>query len=429
MGVKIPVGQMESGVKFVNGKRPVRSRGVGSFSAVVVALVTGTVVLAGCQSAGSDDPESKAGLSAGTTKDGASTPVAPTAPPAVVSFAPADGASKVRLDKTIKIKVSQGTLAAVKVTTRNGKAIPGTLAADQLSWTSKSKLAPGTKYKVSVEAAAASDGTKATSTSSFKTLTPKGTASAYIQPGDGWVVGVGMPVVVNFSRSVSTKNRDNVEAALDVKTTSNVEGSWRWISTEQVQWRPKKYWPANTKVKVTSNLAGVELQPGVWGEAKRTSDFNIGSAVISTVDVAGHKLTLRRDGKVIRTIPVTTGKASMATRNGIKVIMSRETVHQMKSSTIGIKKGDPDYYNIKAKYAMRLTYSGEFLHAAPWSMGSQGRANVSHGCTGMSTADAKWVFDNSKVGDVVIYKNSARKLETDNGYTAWNMPYSTWKNA
>jgi len=402
----------------------VGSRGLGSLSAILVALVAGTTALAGCQS----DPASTTGSKAGSGGDGGSAPVATTAAPALIAFTPANGAAKVRLDKTVQIKVSQGTLASVKVTTSKGKTIPGSLSTDNLSWTSKSKLAPGTSYKVSVEAAA-SDGSKTTKTSSFKTLTPKSTASAYIQPGDGWVVGVGMPVVVNFSRSVTTKNRSNVEAALEVSTTKDVEGAWRWITSQQVQWRPKVYWPANTKVKVTSNLAGVELQPGVWGTAKRTSDFDIGSKVISTVDVAGHKMTVRKNGKVIRTMPVTTGKASMATRNGIKVIMSRETVHHMRSSTIGIKKGDPDYYDIEARYAMRLTYSGEFLHAAPWSMGSQGRANVSHGCTGMSTADAKWLFGQSKVGDVVIYTNSNRALETGNGYTAWNMTYSRWKNA
>jgi lipoprotein-anchoring transpeptidase ErfK/SrfK len=197
-----------------------------------------------------------------------------------------------------------------------------------------------------------------------------------------------------------------------------------------VQWRPRVYWPTHSTVTVTADLAGVEIRPGVWGSTrKRTSNFDVGSAMISTVDVAAHRLTVRRDGKVLRVIPVTTGKAGMATRNGIKVIMSREISHRMDSTTIGIKKGEPGYYNIVAKYSMRLTYSGEFLHAAPWSAGSQGRANVSHGCTGMSTADAKWLFSRSKLGDVVVYKNSTRKLEWGNGYTAWNMPYSIWKSA
>jgi lipoprotein-anchoring transpeptidase ErfK/SrfK len=410
-------------VKSVNRGRPVGWRGLGSLSVILAALMAGTTALAGCQA---DD--AAPGAKAGSGDKEVSAPVATTAAPALIAFSPANGKSKVRLDKTVKVKVTQGTLTAVTVTTGKGKTVPGTLSADNLSWSSKRALAPGTKYKVSVEAAAV-DGTKSTKTSTFKTLTPTGTASAYIQPGDGWVVGVGMPVVVNFSRSVSTKNRDDVEAALTVKTTKDVEGSWRWISSQQVQWRPKEYWPADTKVKVTSNLAGVELQPGVWGTAKRTSDFDIGSRMISTVDVSGHSMTVRKNGKVLRTIPVTTGKASMATRNGIKVIMSRETVHRMRSESIGIKKGDPDFYDIEARYAMRLTYSGEFLHAAPWSQGSQGRANVSHGCTGMSTADAKWVFDHSKVGDVVIYKNSKRKLEQDNGYTGWNMSYERWQGA
>jgi len=418
---------LEFGVKRVNGVRPVRSRRLGSLSVILVALVAGTTALAGCQS---DNPSSAtSGAKAGSgSNGGSSTSTTAAAPAALIAFSPANGKAKVRLDKKIKIKASQGTLSTVTVTTAKGRTVAGTLSADNDTWTSTKALAPSTKYTIAVEATS-SDGAKTAKTSSFKTLTPTSTGSAYIQPGDGWVVGVGMPVMVNFSRSVSTKNRANVEAALTVKTTKDVEGSWRWVTSQQVQWRPKNYWPANTKVKVTSNLAGVELQPGVWGTAKRTSDFDIGSQMISTVDVTGYKMTVRRNGKVLRTIPVTTGKASMATRNGIKVIMSRETVHHMRSSTIGIKKGDPDYYDIEAKWAMRLTYSGEFLHAAGWSVGSQGRANVSHGCTGMSTADAKWMFDRSKVGDVVIYKHSNRKLEPGNGYTGWNMSYNAWKSA
>jgi lipoprotein-anchoring transpeptidase ErfK/SrfK len=277
--------------------------------------------------------------------------------------------------------------------------------------------------------AAATDGTATTTSSRFSTLTPKDTGSAWFTPGDGWTVGVGMPAIVNFTKPVATKNRAKVEKALTVDSSADVQGGWRWFSSRQVQWRPKSYWPAHTRVKVTAALAGVELSPGVWGSKKSTTAFTVGSAVISTVDVDAHTLTMRRNGKVVRVIPVTTGKASMATRNGIKVIMSRESVHRMRSESIGITKGDPDYYDITARYAMRLTYSGEFLHAAPWSIGSQGRANVSHGCTGMSTANAKWLFDQSKVGDVVVYRGSSRQLEWGNGYTAWNQSWSQWRKA
>ena len=57
---------------------------------------------------------------------------------------------------------------------------------------------------------------------------------------------------------------------------------------------------------------------------------------------------------------------------------------------------------------MRVTYSGEFIHAAPWSVGSQGCANVSHGCTGMSTDNADWLYHMSVRGDVVEYVGTDR---------------------
>jgi lipoprotein-anchoring transpeptidase ErfK/SrfK len=327
------------------------------------------------------------------------------------------------------VKVTAGTISAVKVSTGQGSELEGTLSADRASWTSTGHLGAARTYQVSVDAAAPG-GAKTTSTSSFTTLTPSGSVTASIEPSNGLTVGVGMPVIVNFSKSVSTAMRAGVEKAMKVSTAGDIPGGWHWMTAQQAQWRPKVYWPAHTQVSVTADLAGVQIRSGVWGSTrKRTSHFTVGSAMISTVDVAGHKMTVRRDGKVLRVIPVTTGKADMATRNGIKVIMSRQTTHEMDSASIGIKKGTPGYYDLVVKYAMRLTYSGEFLHAAPWSTGSQGRANVSHGCTGMTTAAAKWLFGQSKLGDVVIYKNSTRKLEWGNGYTAWNMPYSQWADA
>jgi len=387
--------------------------------------VVGALVLTGCSSGKTGtDAIARTGATAG-----GSAPSAAATPPAEVSVAPDDGSTKVRLDKRITVSVAQGTLADVSVTGK-GKALKGRLSDDKLTWKSTGKLKAGTKYKVSV-AAADAKGTSTTTKSTFKTLTPSSTASAYIQPGDGWTVGVGMPVVVNFTKAVSTKKRAAVEKSLKVDTSKDVTGAWRWTGAQQVQWRPKSYWPANTSVKVTADLAGVDLGSGVWGSARRTSDFKVGSSMISTVDVSGHKMTVRRNGKVIRTIPVTTGKPTpeTRTRNGIKVIMSRETSHRMRSETVGIPQDNPDSYDLVVKYAMRLTNSGEFIHQAEWSVSSQGVANVSHGCTGLSPANAKWLYNNSKVGDVVIYKHSSRKLEPGNGYTAWNNSWSQWKNA
>ncbi|MBT0771013.1 L,D-transpeptidase family protein [Kineosporia sp. J2-2] len=392
-----------------------RTRRLGVLAAALAAVIA----LAGCQS----DDSTASG--SGDTGSSAETTAAPAAE---VTITPGDGTKKVKVAKKVKVSVAAGTISEVNVASATGTKLKGTLSEDKTEWTSKTALKAAMGYTVAVKAANA-DGVATEATSSFSTLTPDGQVTAYVVPGDGWTVGVGMPVVVEMSDAVAKDKRNGVVDALKVDTgDAEVEGAWQWMSSTQVWWRPKDYWEPGTKVEVTADLTGVEVDDNVWGKKQKSqSDFTIGDEMISTVDVAGHKMTVKKNGKVIRTIPVTTGKASMATRNGIKVIMSRETSHKMNSETIGIDKDDPDYYNLTVKYAMRLTYSGEFIHAAPWSASSQGSANVSHGCTGMTTAEAKWLFNNSKVGDVVVYKNSNRKLEWGNGYTVWNESYSDWK--
>jgi len=391
-------------------------RSTGLFLSALLAAVIG---LAGCQA--------KTGAAGSAPAGGSSVPAGKAG--AQVGIVPINGATAVGLNKPVKVKVAQGKISTVSVTATSGTLLTGSLAADQASWTSQGRLAPNTTYRVSI-AAVATNGRRTTVSSSFRTLSPKGTVTASIQPSSGLTVGVGMPVIVNFSQSVATRDRSGVESGLVVSTPGHVEGAWHWMTAQQVQWRPKQYWPAHSTVKVTADLAGVEIRPGVWGTTqKHISNFAIGSAMISTVDVSAHKMFVREDGRLLRVIPVTTGKAGMATRNGVKVIMSRETEHRMDSTTIGIKEGQPGYYNIVAQYAMRLTYSGEFLHAAPWSAGAQGHTNVSHGCTGMTVAQSRWLFNQSKVGDVVVFKHSTRSLEWGNGYTLWNESYSQWKKA
>jgi hypothetical protein len=76
---------------------------------------------------------------------------------------------------------------------------------------------------------------------------------------------------------------------------------------------------------------------------------------------------------------------------------------------------------------MRLTYSGEFIHAAPWSVASHGSANVSHGCVGLSEENASWWWNENEIGDVVIVKNTGRPHGNDgNGLTIWNDTWSQW---
>jgi lipoprotein-anchoring transpeptidase ErfK/SrfK len=331
----------------------------------------------------------------------------------------------VRPDQPITVSAEGGSLSTVTVTDSDGDEVAGSFSADRAQWKSSERLAVRTTYTVrAVASNAAAQETR--EVAKLRTLTPDDSADYALLPSESRTVGVGMPVVVQFAGLVDESRRAAIEKRVSVKTTPAVRGSWGWLDARQLVWRPAGYWTPGTRVSVKADIAGLETRKGVWTTHDASTGFTVGSAMVSTVDVKRHTLTVRRNGKVLRVIPITTGKRGFETRNGVKVILSRETSRQMDAETTGLKKSDPEYYNVNVKYAMRLTWSGEFLHAAPWSVGSQGRANVSHGCTGMSTANARWLFERSKMGDVVKYVGSSRPLESYNGYTMWNMPLSDW---
>lgn len=98
----------------------------------------------------------------------------------------------------------------------------------------------------------------------------------------------------------------------------------------------------------------------------------------------------------------------------------------MASETIGIASNSAEAFDLKVRYAMRVTSSGEFVHAAPWNAQKFGRVNASHGCIGMSTSNAGWLFRRVKIGDPVITTGTGRGLEQGNGYTDWDVSYDTY---
>jgi lipoprotein-anchoring transpeptidase ErfK/SrfK len=385
----------------------------------VVAAVVVAVGAAGCS------PSATLDRSGGSTSAAATSSAHSPSPPSV-SIAPADGSRSVRPDTPVVVTVAAGTVKSAQLSSADGQRVRGRVDGSG-GWQTTDALKPATRYTLKVTAGNEA-GVTTTTTSSFSTLTPRAYNRLVLVPGDDWTVGVGMPVVATFATPVVHK--DAAQKALTVTSTPSVKGAWRWVSSTEVQWRPEKYWPSGTKVKVTAAVGGVELASGVWGRRTVTSSFTVGHAQISTVDVKKDTMTVRRDGKVVKVIPVTTGmtnsKPGFVTRGGIKVIMSREPSVRMDAASTGTDPKDPFYYNVVVRWALRLTYSGEFLHAAPWSVSAQGRQNVSHGCTGMSDANAKWMYDHAQIGDVVVYQGSKRPIEPGNGYTAWNMSFSHW---
>lgn len=342
---------------------------------------------------------------------------------ATITLQPESATSDVSPAEPVVVTAAGGTLQSVTLTNAKGRELAGELSSDRTTWTATDPLKVSAHYRVLADAVD-DDGRATQRFGFFATVEPRRVLETSISPLDGQTVGVGMPVVVRFNEKV--KDRAAVEQALTVDTSTPVVGAWSWTSDEEVHYRPKDYWPANTDVAVHVKLREVNAGRGVWGMKSRTVSFHTGSSMISLVDVKKRTLTVTRNGKVARVIPVTTGKAGFLTRNGIKVILEKHTLKVMDASTIGISQGDPEYYRLDVPYAMRVTWSGEFVHSAPWSVGSQGRVNVSHGCVGMAPKNAIWLFNQSAVGDIVKVVGSPRTLEPGNGYTDWNVSWADW---
>lgn len=351
------------------------------------------------------------------------TPEKPAAPVEVVANV-ADKAKDVKVDTVVTVDVSNGELTATSLYAGDNPQKNEVKGSETgTGWVATQLLEPGQTYHL-VARAINEDGKEAEVTRTFTTqrLTLDQQTYPSIAPLKGETVGVGMPVIVTFD--VPVKNRALFERKMKVESTPAVKGSWSWLSDREVHFRPKDFWPAGAKVRVIAAVNGLHAGNGVYGQQDQDISFTIGRSVISTVDIAAYKLTIRIDGKVARTIPVSTGDSTHRTRQGTKIIMEKFSKIDMDAATTGVDSEDPGYYNISdVRWAMRVTNSGEFLHAAPWSVASQGNANVSHGCTGMSTANAGWLYNQSKRGDVVKFVNSPRNLEQGNGWTDWDIPY------
>ncbi len=332
-----------------------------------------------------------------------------------------------RPDQPIVVNAITGTIGEVAVTSAAGQDVDGAISDDRQHWQSSGTLLPSTTYTVRATMTGSADTDPVTSSISISTMDSAEQFRARISPRDGATVGVGMPILVTFTTPVEQDRRAAVQDALTVRASADVEGAWNWVSDTKVQYRTKEYWPASTEVSVTADLAGVQAGADVWGDQDKQVDFQIGKSVVSVVDVTSHQMTVTIDGQVARTIPVTTGKDGFLTRGGTRVISEMLEATRMDAASTGIEPGDPEYYNLDVRYALRMTNSGEFIHAAPWSVASQGVANVSHGCVGMSTDDARWLFGHSRVGDVVTVEHSTRELEPGNGLTQWNVPWEDWR--
>ncbi|CAA9348267.1 MAG: putative lipoprotein [uncultured Nocardioidaceae bacterium] len=406
---------------------PVRRPGLGSRRRLTAAFAAAAVtlpVLAAC-SADAGDTAGEAPRSAATESE---TPAAEETPAPPVRLVVNAGPRKpVPVDTLLEVSARNGSLERVSVQSANGALrLPGELKGNR-TWRASERLEPGRTYRIAATSVD-EDGKTKRLQRTFKSvpLTLDQQTYASIAPIEGETVGVGMPVVVAFD--VPVTDRASIEEHLSVQSSPRQPGTWHWISDHEVHWRPKTYWRPGTDVTVDADINGVDAGAGIYGQEDRTTRFTVGDAVVMDVDVAAHTMKVSSNGRVLRTIPISAGKPGFTTRSGVKVIIEKFRTKTMDAATTGIEPGDPEYYNIEnVEYAQRVTYSGEFLHAAPWSVGSQGAANVSHGCVGMSTEAAAWLYGITKRGDIVDVTGSDRAMEATNGWGDWNVPWRQYQ--
>jgi lipoprotein-anchoring transpeptidase ErfK/SrfK len=335
-----------------------------------------------------------------------------------------DGAVGVAVEEPVTLTAQGGVLGSVSMVDDAGDEVAGEVSPDGVTWTTTERLDYNKRY--SVTARALGLGAVTTETLTFKSHSPANLTMPYLIPGDGSVVGVGQPISVLFDESIP--DRAAAEKAITVTTTPAVQGAFYWLSNREVRWRPKEFWAPGTAVSVTVKTFGVDLGEGLYGQEDLTSNFTIGDSVIATADDYTKTLTVRRNGEIVKTMPISMGKNATPTNNGVFIIGDRHQRLIMDSATYGVPSNSPQGYRIEVDWATQMSYSGIYVHSAPWSVGSQGSSNVSHGCLNVSPANAQWFFNNTKRGDIVEVRNTVGSvLGGTEGLGDWNIPWSQWK--
>ncbi|MEV5973935.1 Ig-like domain-containing protein [Streptomyces sp. NPDC051921] len=400
--------------------------------AAAAAVLGGVLVLSAC----SDSDKGGAADASQQSQAQVDEAAAQKTSKAQITISPKNGSQNASINDDAKVTVADGKLTEVTMTSAEGETVKGEIAADGLSWKPSGQLKRGTVYKIAATAKDAG-GLEAHENASFTTVSKANSFIGNFTPEDGSTVGVGMPVSITFNKSITDKKA--VQGGISVTSSSGQEVVGHWFNAQRIDFRPEKYWTEGSTVTMKLDLDGVEGANGVFGVQKKTVTFKIGRNQVSVVDVSAKTMTVKQDGRTIKTIPISAGSPENTTYNGEMVISEKFKETRMNGATVGFTDSDgKGEYDIKdVPHAMRLSTSGTFIHGNYWGSRSIfGSVNTSHGCVGLADVkgagdpnqQAAWFFDHSIIGDVVVVKNSKDKtIAPDNGLNGWNMSWSEWK--
>lgn len=340
--------------------------------------------------------------------------------PAPLEFSVAQDAEGINPAEPVTVTSAEG-LEQVTMTNEEGKVVESELSADGTQWSTTEVLGYSRTYTVQAE-----DRAGQAKTLSFSTANPASTTGVALSPLDGSTVGVAQTIAFRFGTAV--EDRQAAQDAITITTSPEVEGGFFWLNNSELRWRPAEYWTPGTEVSVQVDLYGVDLGGGVYGSKDNAASFTIGEDVRTVVDDATKTMTVYRNGEVLRSIPVSLGRdtAQWATPNGTYIIGDEHASLVMDSTTFGLGY-DQGGYRTEVDYATQMSYSGIYVHAAPWSVGDQGYRNVSHGCINVTTEAAQWFQNTVKRGDPVVVQNTVgTTLSGYDGLGDWNIPWETW---
>ncbi|MGI5952281.1 MAG: Ig-like domain-containing protein [Brooklawnia sp.] len=359
----------------------------------------------------------------GTGQTPGRTPV-PTgpAPVPVVSITAPSGLATLRPEDPIEVEVTDGKLAEVTATAADGTVLAGEVTGSQ--WKPERNFLVRTDYTLEV-VVTDNNGEPHTHYAQATTVNPELVVEVDLRFA-GQVVGNGLPVWVRFDMPVNDDQRAAIEQTASITTNPPQEGSWGWFDQTTLWWRPRDYWQPNSTAHVEVKAAGLPAGD-TWVLADVSGDYQFGDLRVLQTNIDTHTTTCLRNGEVVQILPVSMGKPGWETMTGTKLIMEKNETVIMDSESFGVPHDDPDGYRIVANKAQRITWSGEYYHAAPWADYAHGNSNVSHGCTGLSDANAAWLFDFTMIGDPAEFTGSTFPVQPHQTWGAWVYSWDDWQ--